>query len=707
MSLLKRIIPLFLIFAMLMSMPVLAVTGYGQGSGQGGGGFAGGFGGRRGSGYYTVPTTTTADSDGNTTNYYRSGATSSAALINSANQTISFYQNKDYTVNNNTSYWNYKANVDLSNFLNSYTYNITSNTYDIDYNTYVYNTTNNYYSITIDNSTTNYNYDIQVEYAPQYTQVTYVSNSSEVNNVTNIYYYALYDGRSSSELTVNEVFGLATDYSGGNYDLVTEDENTLSLQHFDGNYLDSSAYERTPHMVNRSMEYVDTGDFGQALSLTKDMEAGVKIPGLSDHTSLSIEFRLKFTAATQWVVPFSLYIGSTPVLTPSKTYEAKTRYLYSPGDTWSDWSHISALSDSYFYAGAFSYYYNYGDLWKPSSSFVPPSGTEGFPSWFSTYLSSVLGDRYCLHAQLPKAYLSKIAFTTNQWNSYKIVLTNGQYTLYVNGELLGSAAFDIPDGDDLYFKCLSSSKIYLDELRVSAGDMVTTPDFYDPSTIPFDTNKVLALPDNPEEGKIYVRSSIPVSAIRVGGVRPSNPSAGFVYVPLDKDYKGAGCQISDGTSWEDVDGYIYDSGSWQNVIGYRFLTVGDYDDVTKPDAPVTPSPSPGPGGPGGSSDDDKDSIWDKLGNLVGAGIKGFFSMLTTVAGAVVDGLTKLGEIIGEKFTQIIEMVVGWFDSIPALFAGFMGFLSAIFPFLPPELMLLLTFGLAAVVFIGILKAVRR
>ena len=263
MSLLKRIIPSFLIFAMLISVPVFAA---GAGLGQGGGGFSGGGAGRRGSGYYTIPTTTTVDSKGNATNYYRSGPTSSAALINSANKTISFYQQQDYTVNNNTSYWNYKANVDLSNFLNSYTYNVTTNNYDIDFNTYTYNTTNNYYNITIDNSTTNYNYDIQVEYAPQYTQVTYVSNKEEINNVTNVYYYALYDGRNSSEISINEILGMDTQFSGGNYELVTDDPNTLSLQHFDGSYVDSSSYNRDFYADPiRSPSYVDDGDFGQGV----------------------------------------------------------------------------------------------------------------------------------------------------------------------------------------------------------------------------------------------------------------------------------------------------------------------------------------------------------------------------------------------------------------------------------------------------------
>jgi len=61
---------------------------------------------------------------------------------------------------------------------------------------------------------------------------------------------------------------------------------------------------------------------------------------------------------------------------------------------------------------------------------------------------------------------------------------------------------------------------------------------------------------------------------------------------------------------------------------------------------------------------------------------------------------KLGE------EQVNAAVYGVYV-IACLFGGFLDFLGALFPYLPEEIMLLLTFGIAAVVFIGILKAVRR
>ncbi len=61
----------------------------------------------------------------------------------------------------------------------------------------------------------------------------------------------------------------------------------------------------------------------------------------------------------------------------------------------------------------------------------------------------------------------------------------------------------------------------------------------------------------------------------------------------------------------------------------------------------------------------------------------------------------------ERLKTFVEAVLTIFDELPALFGGFLDFLAAVFPFLPPELMTILTFGVIAIVTIGIIKAVRR
>lgn len=114
-----------------------------------------------------------------------------------------------------------------------------------------------------------------------------------------------------------------------------------------------------------------------------------------------------------------------------------------------------------------------------------------------------------------------------------------------------------------------------------------------------------------------------------------------------------------------------------------------------------------PGSGGGSVDDGGESIWDKLGKLFGTLGSGVLELLGALVGKLLDGLISLAELIAEKLVDVVNLVLGFFDEIPKLFTGFLAFLTAVFPFLPPEIMMLLTFGIAAIVFIGIVKAVRR
>jgi len=117
----------------------------------------------------------------------------------------------------------------------------------------------------------------------------------------------------------------------------------------------------------------------------------------------------------------------------------------------------------------------------------------------------------------------------------------------------------------------------------------------------------------------------------------------------------------------------------------------------------------GTGPPDGSGDsgEEGETIWDKLGNLVGSFFKGILGMVEAVLSKILDALTALCEMIMEKLRAVVEVVLSVFDEVPKLFGGFLDFLGLIFPYLPSEITLLLTFGIIAVVFIGIIKALRR
>lgn len=115
----------------------------------------------------------------------------------------------------------------------------------------------------------------------------------------------------------------------------------------------------------------------------------------------------------------------------------------------------------------------------------------------------------------------------------------------------------------------------------------------------------------------------------------------------------------------------------------------------------------GTGPPGSGEDGGGESIWDKLGNFLGGLFGGVIGIIEAVLGKILDALAALTAMIAERLAAVVELVLSFFDEIPHLFVGFLGFLGALFPFLPEEVMLLLTFGIAVLVFIGIIKALRR
>lgn len=170
----------------------------------------------------------------------------------------------------------------------------------------------------------------------------------------------------------------------------------------------------------------------------------------------------------------------------------------------------------------------------------------------------------------------------------RITLSGNNIYYFVNGDLVGSGSFTRPSADKFYIK--STGTVYLDELRVTTGSLSSTG-VYTPSNAPYDTNKVLALPDKLIAGTIYVQSSVNVTTCRIGGVRPSNPETGFLYIPLHEDHTGAQPQLYDGGNWVNVTAMVYDGAAAKTALGYQFSPVGDAPDVdmdAKPERPVKP-----------------------------------------------------------------------------------------------------------------------
>lgn len=134
-----------------------------------------------------------------------------------------------------------------------------------------------------------------------------------------------------------------------------------------------------------------------------------------------------------------------------------------------------------------------------------------------------------------------------------------------------------------------------------------------------------------------------------------------------------------------------------------------YDTNTGPTQPVNPGgDDPGSGSGSGSGDDSgSGSIWEKIGQLIGGIVEGITNFVSAVLGAFLDALINLGSIIHERASALLEMILEWFELIPELFGGFLAFMTALFPFLPDEIIMLLEFGLAAAIVVGLIKLVRK
>ena len=122
---------------------------------------------------------------------------------------------------------------------------------------------------------------------------------------------------------------------------------------------------------------------------------------------------------------------------------------------------------------------------------------------------------------------------------------------------------------------------YYDELRISKGALYT--ENYTPASAPFDIPTALVLPSDKTDGNIAVKSSVPVSGVRLGGVRPSYPSEGDVYISLDSEKAVTSCQQYQSGSWVECDGAVCENDEWVNISGYSFagqvVSEDDFADV--------------------------------------------------------------------------------------------------------------------------------
>lgn len=184
-------------------------------------------------------------------------------------------------------------------------------TYDESTKTYYYHTD---MPITIDNRQYyyfTYNYHIN------YTSVTYIGTTEEYDKHYEVY-YTLPDGRSSADLTAEELEQLNLSIDVINYGRSADDVSLRSLYHFDGDTDDESYWNYcTDFTWNKgaSLTYMDEGTFGGSLYLDEtEHDFTLTLPSALSSLDFTLQFRYYQSATAAPQTDSYIKLGNTTVM---------------------------------------------------------------------------------------------------------------------------------------------------------------------------------------------------------------------------------------------------------------------------------------------------------------------------------------------------------------------------------------------------------
>ena len=253
------------------------------------------------------------------------------------------------------------AITDLSSSVDNLTLNLPVGDPELIADCYYDSFNNSYEYYTYDTTNNTYN-SYAFEYYTNYTYVYYLGETTEFEEYK--CYYELPDGRSSADLTKEELEQLSYSVDVCNYVKVSDDNRLRALYHFDGN-LDDSSYWSYANSVSwnnydASITYNDVGTFGGALYLPNDVPYTLSFQ-LSDESCPDL--------TGDWTVEFRLYAGSNGSDTSLETFSCSAfghDYFTLLGDRLSlggsstypyangVWNHVAIVSKS----GVCSIYFN-------------------------------------------------------------------------------------------------------------------------------------------------------------------------------------------------------------------------------------------------------------------------------------------------------------------------------------------------------------
>lgn len=291
------------------------------------------------------------------------------------------------------------------------TYQIDARQYVEEGDTYIYNT---------------YEYTYHVNY----TSITYIGQTEEYSKYFEVY-YELPDGRSSADLTKEELEQLNVSMDVIPYGRSADDTSLRSLYHFDGDTRDSSYWNYCTEFTwnkGASLTYMDAGVFDGALYLDEnEHDFTIKLPSSIGSGDFTIQFRY-YQSAT-----------AAPVVDSYVSFSSGSTVLYPVRF---DGAHLLSGSQT--------------------TSVNMPVGT-----W--NEIAIVRSGAVC------RVYLNGLIFIA-----------------YSAANAMSTSA--IGDTITFHFGSEQQTFKYLDELRVLHKAIVADGASYSPTSVPYDTNLSLVLP---------------------------------------------------------------------------------------------------------------------------------------------------------------------------------------------------------------------
>lgn len=479
---------------------------------------------------------------------------------NNSNSFNKMFLYNNNTTTNKTEYYSpmYVSNSGNTSTTTNYNwYNPVTNNYEVN-NNWTYSPTYNTFNYT----TNNYNYYV----TNNNTYISYVimpTPENTADDAESLYfeiYFELPDGRDSYDLTAKDVWGTYFCYNALNYDYVAEDDGTtLGLWHLNNNLKDSSYWANGTGKAY-STTYKDGG-----LSTGKFLGTST-----SDYFTLPLD-KVSFSPSSAWTLEWLEYTPKQSGSVSAKADESQP--------------HWNSGERSYILGTSLNYTYYYGACGLGST----------YPCWesrnddFAHYAVCYNGSSYSVYVNGVKSDV----FTSSAGNYCGVSLSSNEVKFavfqssrnYVNRRSGSGDSFSSylretygmnwSSRDNLYLNENITEKRYfnsnsiIDEVRLSKGVLYSSD--FEPPAQEFVTNMVYVLPESAQEGDFAVQSQYTVDGFRVGGVKPTYPTKGFVYV-YEENNKVKSVQQYQGNGWYEVGASVYADGGWKTADGFDLST---------------------------------------------------------------------------------------------------------------------------------------